>query len=92
MATVKLCMCIQLCPYGKVALVSLTISSLLILGFRFAHIIQPPRAHLNGSNQTWEPSYPGLLLFSVLATYKVTSVQVPTCDGAHSWRPYSAAL
>ncbi len=27
-----------------------------------------------------------LLLFYVLATSKVTSGRVPTCDSAHSWR------
>ena len=32
-----------------------------------------------------------LLLFYVLATYKVISGQGPTCHSAHSWRLYSAA-
>ena len=31
------------------------------------------------------------LLFCVLATSKVISGRVPTCDNAHSWRLYSAA-
>ena len=32
-----------------------------------------------------------LLLFYVLATSKVTSGHVPTCDSAHSWRLYIVA-
>ena len=32
-----------------------------------------------------------VLLFYVLATSRVMSGRVPTCDSAHSWRHYSAA-
>ena len=31
-----------------------------------------------------------VLEFYILTTSKVTSELVPTCDNAHSWRPYSA--
>ena len=31
------------------------------------------------------------LLFYVLASFKVISGRIPTCDSAHSWRLYSAA-
>ena len=30
------------------------------------------------------------LEFYILATYKVISERIPTCDSAHSWRLYSA--
>ena len=39
----------------------------------------------------WPETIIWLLVFFVLETYTVISRQIPTCDSAHSWWPFSAA-
>ena len=77
-----------------ISLIDLNLKSIYFHRLGFLHSLpfhQLSPLKLNKGSETFIYSRVYLLLFCILATSKVKTWQVLTCDSAHSWWRYSAA-